>query len=60
MKFMENRLWLLVSYSDRTDFLQIFADELEDEWKAPDPLDRMIMFPEATRISIHEQRHGDV
>ena len=47
MKFMENRLWLLVSYSDRTDFLQIFADELEDESEGLQiHLDRMIMFPE--------------
>ena len=43
---MENRLWLLVSYSDRTDFLQIFADELEDESEGSIHLDRMIMFPE--------------
>ena len=46
-KFMENRLWLLVSYDDRTDFLQIFADELEDEDEGLQiHLDRLLLYPE--------------
>lgn len=47
MKFMQNKLWLLVSYSDRTDFLEIFADELEDEDEGLQiHLDRLLLFPD--------------
>ena len=47
MKFMENKLWLLVSYAGRTDFLQIFADELEDTDEGLQiHLDRLLLFPE--------------
>ena len=49
-KFMSNKLWLLVSYSDRTDFLQIFADELEDEEEGVQVhLDRLLLYPEVNQ-----------
>ena len=50
MKFMQNRLWLLVSYEDRTDFLQIFADELENKEEGIQVhLDRLLQYPEVNQ-----------
>ena len=50
VKFMTNRLWLIVSYTDRTDFLQIFTDELEDEDEGVQiHLDRLLLYPEVNQ-----------
>ena len=49
-KFMANQLWLLVSYADRTDFLVVLADELEDEAEGLQlHLDRLLLYPECNQ-----------
>ena len=47
IKFMQNKLWVLISYADRTDFLEIFCDELEDQDEGIQiHLDRLLLYPE--------------
>ena len=50
VKFMANQLWLLVSYADRTDFLVVLSDELEDEEEGLQlHLDRLLLYPECNQ-----------
>ena len=47
VKFMQNKLWVLLSYEGRTDFVEILCDELEDlEEGIQIHLDRLLLYPE--------------
>jgi hypothetical protein len=47
VKFMQNKLWVLLSYSGRTDFVEILCDELEDlDEGVQIHLDRLLLYPD--------------
>jgi hypothetical protein len=52
MKFMDNELWLVLTYGDGTYSVRLTSDELENAEEVQVHLDRLLLYPECNAIGI--------